>query len=201
MGLFQVEAPGDASTRTDAGRGRMYPASPRCAKTSPRLWGAGTGAGARPRWASAGPQLARRSPGRTAAPRPERAGSPPARPHPVDPPGSQPDDGRSERAAAELRPGVLTPDAATGRPPGEGEVVRSSPGDRPRGPPAPPGGGSVAPAPPRAQRHRGGGSARFSQDLVHPPAGQSHHALRELENKKGVHTVVFRSQTVQKITS
>lgn len=69
----------------------------------------------------------------TAAPRPDRADSAPARPHPVDPPGPQPGDDRSERAAAELQPGLLTPDAATVRQPGEGEVVRSSPGDVPRG--------------------------------------------------------------------
>lgn len=154
----------------------MHHASPHCAQHLPRpgLWGAGTGAGAgaRQRWASAGPQLARRSPGRTAAQRPERAGSAPAQPHPMDPPGSQPGDGRSERTVAELWPGVLTPDAATVRPPGEGEVVRSSPGDLPRGSPAPPGGGSAAPAPPCAQRHRGGGSAGFSQDLMYPPASR-----------------------------
>lgn len=175
MGLFQVEAPGDASTRTrDAAGCTLH--LPAARNISPAL---SSGQGG-PLQAPGSP--AARPAGRTAAPRPERAGSASARHHPVDPPGSQPDDGRSERAAAELGPGVLTPDAATGRPPGEGEVVRSSPGDRARGPPAPPGGGSAAPAPPRAQRHRGGGSARFSQDLVHPPSGQSHHALRELEN-------------------
>lgn len=199
-GPFPGRAPG-------RGTRRMHPASPRCAQHLPRpgLWGAGTGAGAgatdaaraRPRWASAGPQLARRSPGRTAAQRPERAGSAPARPHPMDSPGSQPGDGRSERTAAELWPRVLTPDAATVRPPGEGEMMKSSSGDLPRGPPAPPGGGSAARAPPRAPRHRGGGTARFSQDLVHPPAGQSSQALQELEKRTGHDFLAFRrSQNV-----
>lgn len=186
MGLFQVEALGDASTRIQDTAGCILHL-PAEHNLSPAL---GCGAPAPEREPGQGgplqaPSSPRRSPSGTAAPRPERAGSVSARPHPVDPPGSQPDDGRSERTPAEIGPGILTPDAATGRPPGKGEVVRSSPGDRPHGPPAPPGGGSAAPAPPRAQRHRGGGSARFSQDLVHPPAGQSHHALRELENKKG----------------
>lgn len=192
MGLFQVEAPGDASTRTDAGRGRMHPALSPLRKTSPRsgLWAAGTGAGARPRWASADPQLVRRSPGRTAAPRPERAGSPPARPHPVDPPGSQPDDGRSERAAAELQPGVLTPgrghrEAARGR--GGGE-------EQPRGSP------SWTACAARRRLCSSGSASRAAPSrgrvcLALPGPGAPsrrpippRHALRELENKKGVHT-------------
>lgn len=172
----------------------MHPASPRCTQHPTPTPALGSGAQApepEPElepgrgWPLQAPRLARRSPGGTAEPRPERAGSAPAQPHPMDPPGSQSGDGRSERAAAEPGPGVLTRYLATVRPPGEGEVVRSSPGDLPRGPPAPPRGGSAAPAPPSAQRHRGGRVCPLLPGPMHPPAGQSHQALQELEKKRG----------------
>lgn len=130
------------------------------------------------------PSPAGRSPGWTAASRPDRADSTPARSHPVDPPAPQPGEQSSERAAAELQPLVLTPDAATVRPPGEGEVVRSSPKDLPLGLRRQE---AALEARLRLECNAiGGGSARFSWDLA-PPAGQASpiNAQRGLEKKKG----------------
>ncbi|KAH0508643.1 Replication factor C subunit 5 [Microtus ochrogaster] len=139
MGLFQVEEPGDASTRTQDAADAPCISRLRATSPPPPSLGAETPAPdpePEPRRGGSlqapSPPAARAAGRGTAAPRPDRADSAPARPHPVDPPGPQPGDDRSERAAAELQPGLLTPDAATVRPPGEGEVVRSSPGDVPR---------------------------------------------------------------------
>lgn len=137
MGLFQVEEPGDASTKTRSAedapgisrlRAISLPLLPPLPATRspplPRRWAPAPESEPEP--CPGGPLQApsppaTRAAGRgTAAPRPDRADSAPARPHPVDPPGPQPGDDRSERAAAELRPGLLTPDAATVRPPGKG---------------------------------------------------------------------------------
>lgn len=196
MGLFQVEEPGDASTRTrDAADA---PCISRLRATSPTppalpLPSETQAPEPEPEPRRGGPLQApsppaTRAAGRgTAAPRPDRADSAPARPHPVDPPGPQPGDDRSERAAAELQPGLLTPDAATVRPPGEGEVVRSSPGDVPRGLRR-----QEAALQPRLRLAHNAIGRRVCPVLQGLGAtgrpGQPHNALQGLEKKKGCTT-------------
>lgn len=197
MGLFQVEEPGDASTRTrDAADApcisRLRATSPPT-PTPPPLPSETQAPEPEPEPRRGGPLQtpsppATRAAGRgTAAPRPDRADSAPARPHPVDPPGRQPGDDRSERAAAELQPGLLTPDAATLRPPGKGEVVRSSPGDVPRGLRR-----QEAALQPRLRLAHNAIGRRVCPVLQGLGAtgrpGQPHNALQGLEKKKGCTT-------------